>query len=165
VTLWRQDLDGKQPIKLFQSYAYDIGTVTVSPDNKTVVFSLIVNNAFDTINPAISVDKNDPPLPRQHRSKGGLVSQAEPMGSDPLLANFSSSPASLFILILSRLPDSSRQNFDAHPQNEPRQGVSFSSLPIPTWLASQGRLPMVQRVSPYKLVHWLDFEQGKKEAE
>lgn len=52
LTLWRQGLN---ETKLFQYRGYDIGTVVVSPDNKTVVFSLIVNNALDKLNPPVQL--------------------------------------------------------------------------------------------------------------
>jgi hypothetical protein len=51
LTLWRHDLDHKQPIRLFEHKGYAFGIVTVSPDDSIVVFSLISNNYFDKVNP------------------------------------------------------------------------------------------------------------------
>jgi hypothetical protein len=55
VTLWRQRLGEKYPTKLFQHEGFDFGRATVSPDDSTIVFSLISNTAFDKVDPEVQL--------------------------------------------------------------------------------------------------------------
>ncbi len=55
LTLWRRGLDETQGIKLFEHPGYAFGTVVVSPDDSTVVFSLVVNPYFDKSTPPVQL--------------------------------------------------------------------------------------------------------------